>query len=102
LASPSAIAVCSRHRLASGTLPIYFESTAAYWKAVYSAGRSCPPFIGSATTRCSWLDRAPRSRSERSILEVGCGAGLMTSALARTVTSSMRWIRHGDASHDSE
>jgi ubiquinone/menaquinone biosynthesis C-methylase UbiE len=62
----------------------YFESTAAYWKTVYSDDRLLPHMYQDRHTRAlGWiqeLDLHPRAR----ILEVGCGAGLITSALARS------------------
>src|SRR5262245_13623714 len=62
----------------------YFESTADYWKTVYSEDRLLPHMYRDRhTTALGWiqqLDLHPRAR----ILEVGCGAGLITSALARS------------------
>lgn len=60
----------------------YFESTAAYWKAVYSDDRLLPVIYRDRhDTALGWihdLDLRPHAR----ILEVGCGAGLITVALA--------------------
>jgi len=61
----------------------YFESTAAYWKTVYADDRLLPAIYRDRhNTALGWiqeLDLHPRAR----ILEVGCGAGLITVALAR-------------------
>jgi ubiquinone/menaquinone biosynthesis C-methylase UbiE len=61
----------------------YFESTAAYWQRVYSDDRLLPTIYQDRhNTAWSWiqdLDLRPYAR----ILEVGCGAGLLTVALAR-------------------
>src|SRR5262245_16095990 len=61
----------------------YFESSAAYWKAVYSGDRLLPAIYQDRhNTALGWiqnLDLHPRAR----ILEVGCGAGLLTVTLAR-------------------
>jgi ubiquinone/menaquinone biosynthesis C-methylase UbiE len=61
----------------------YFESTAAYWKTLYSADMLLPAIYQDRhDTALEWvqdLNLEPRAR----ILEVGCGAGLVTSALAR-------------------
>ena len=60
----------------------YFESSAAYWKGVYSDDRLLPIIYRDRHhTALGWihdLDLRPNAR----ILEVGCGAGLMTVALA--------------------
>ena len=60
-----------------------FESTAAYWRTVYSDDRLLPTIYQDRhRTALGWvqdLDLRPNSR----ILEVGCGAGLLTIALAR-------------------
>ena len=61
----------------------YFESTAAYWKAVYSDPPLLPTIYRDRhDTALGWIERLDLDRSAR-ILEVGCGAGLMTSALVR-------------------
>jgi ubiquinone/menaquinone biosynthesis C-methylase UbiE len=61
----------------------YFTSTAAYWKEVYSDDRLLPAIYRDRhDTALGWiqeLDLRPNAR----ILEVGCGAGLITVALAR-------------------
>jgi ubiquinone/menaquinone biosynthesis C-methylase UbiE len=61
----------------------YFESTAAYWKDVYS-GNSLLPTIyqDRRNTALGWI-RELGLRPNARILEVGCGAGLTTIALAR-------------------
>ena len=61
----------------------YFESTAGYWKTVYSDQRLLPAIYRDRhDTALGWIERLNLHPSAR-ILEVGCGAGLMTSALAR-------------------
>ena len=61
----------------------YFESTAAYWKSVYADERLLPAIYQDRhNTALGWiedLDLHPNAR----ILEVGCGAGLISVALAR-------------------
>jgi ubiquinone/menaquinone biosynthesis C-methylase UbiE len=61
----------------------FFESTAGYWKTVYSDDRLLPAIYRDRhRTALGWvqdLDLCPNVR----ILEVGCGAGLLTVALAR-------------------
>jgi 2-polyprenyl-3-methyl-5-hydroxy-6-metoxy-1,4-benzoquinol methylase len=61
----------------------FFESTAVYWKSVYSGDRLLPAIYQDRhRTALGWvrdLDLRPNAR----ILEVGCGAGLLTLALAR-------------------
>jgi ubiquinone/menaquinone biosynthesis C-methylase UbiE len=87
----------------------YFESTAAYWKTVYADDRLLPAIYRDRhNTALGWiqdLDLHPRAR----ILEVGCGAGLMTVALARngyTVhaldpTDAMLQMTRNGAAHQS-
>jgi ubiquinone/menaquinone biosynthesis C-methylase UbiE len=61
----------------------YFESTAASWKTVYSDQRLLPAIYRDRhNTALGWIEHLALHPSAR-ILEVGCGAGLMTSALAR-------------------
>jgi ubiquinone/menaquinone biosynthesis C-methylase UbiE len=61
----------------------YFESTAAYWKTVYSGQRLLSTIYRERhNTALAWIQHLDLHPSAR-ILEVGCGAGLMTSALAR-------------------
>ena len=61
----------------------YFESTAAYWKTVYSDRRLLSAIYRDRhNTAFGWIQHLGLRPSAR-ILEVGCGAGLMTSALAR-------------------
>src|SRR5262245_21144023 len=61
----------------------YFESRVAYWESVYSDDRLLPAIYQERhKTALEWihdLDLPPNAR----ILEVGCGAGLMSVALAR-------------------
>lgn len=60
----------------------YFESTAAYWKAVYSDDRLLPVIYRDRHhTALGWI-RDLNLRPGARILEVGCGAGLVTVALA--------------------
>jgi len=60
----------------------YFESTAGFWKTVYSDQRLLPTIYRDRhNTALRWIQHLGLHPSAR-ILEVGCGAGLMTSALA--------------------
>jgi ubiquinone/menaquinone biosynthesis C-methylase UbiE len=60
----------------------YFESTAAYWKTVYSDQRLLPAIYRDRhNTALRWIRQLGLHPSAR-ILEVGCGAGLVTVALA--------------------
>jgi ubiquinone/menaquinone biosynthesis C-methylase UbiE len=60
----------------------YFESTAAYWKAVYSDDRLLPIIYRDRHhTALGWIHDLGL-RPDARILEVGCGAGLITIALA--------------------
>ena len=60
----------------------YFESTATYWKTVYSDQRLLSAIYRDRhNTALGWIQHLGLHPSAR-ILEVGCGAGLMTSALA--------------------
>ena len=61
----------------------YFESRAAYWKDVYSDDRLVPTIYQDRhNTVLGWIEDLELRPNAR-ILEVGCGAGLITSALAR-------------------
>lgn len=61
----------------------YFASTAAYWKNIYSDNKLLPViYQDRRNTALGWiwqLDLRPSAR----ILEVGCGAGLTSIALAQ-------------------
>src|SRR5262245_32412339 len=83
----------------------FFESTSAYWRTVYSDDRLLPTIYQDRhSTALGWvqdLELRPTAR----ILEVGCGAGLLTVTLARngyTVdaldsTDAMRQMTRNDA-----
>jgi ubiquinone/menaquinone biosynthesis C-methylase UbiE len=61
----------------------YFESTAAYWTTIYSDDRLLSTIYQDRhNTALGWIEDLNLVPSAR-ILEVGCGAGLVTSALAR-------------------
>src|SRR5678815_3367273 len=61
----------------------YFESTAAYWKTLYSDdGLLSTIYQDRHNAALGWIQDLNLAPSAR-ILEVGCGAGLVTSALAR-------------------
>ncbi len=61
----------------------FFQSTAAYWKAVYADDSLLPTIYQDRHAAVlGWL-RDLDLRSNARILEVGCGAGLVTLALAR-------------------
>src|SRR5689334_8924915 len=61
----------------------YFESTAACWKALYSDDRLLPTIYQDRhNTALGWIQDLNLDPGAR-ILEIGCGAGLLTSALAR-------------------
>jgi ubiquinone/menaquinone biosynthesis C-methylase UbiE len=61
----------------------YFESNAAYWKTVYSGHQLLPAIYQDRhNTALGWIQDLGLRPNAR-ILEVGCGAGLLTVALAR-------------------
>jgi len=61
----------------------FFQSTAAYWKKVYSDDKLVPTIYQDRhCTALSWVQDLGLRPNAR-ILEVGCGAGLLTVALAR-------------------
>jgi ubiquinone/menaquinone biosynthesis C-methylase UbiE len=84
----------------------YFESTAAYWKAVYSDDRLLPAIYRDRhNTALGWIQNLDLHPSAR-ILEVGCGAGLIAVALARngytvdaldSTTAMLQMTRNGSA-----
>jgi ubiquinone/menaquinone biosynthesis C-methylase UbiE len=85
----------------------YFESTAAYWKTVYSDDRLLSAIYRDRhNTALGWIQDLHLHPGAR-ILEVGCGAGLITSALARNgyvvdaldSTMAMLQVTRNDAAH---
>jgi ubiquinone/menaquinone biosynthesis C-methylase UbiE len=61
----------------------YFESSSAYWQNIYSEKELLPRIYQDRhNTTLAWIRRLGL-RKEARILEVGCGAGLMSVALAR-------------------
>jgi ubiquinone/menaquinone biosynthesis C-methylase UbiE len=61
----------------------FFESTAAYWRSIYSDDRLVPVIYQARhNTALGWVQNLALRPNAR-ILEVGCGAGLLTVALAR-------------------
>jgi ubiquinone/menaquinone biosynthesis C-methylase UbiE len=61
----------------------YFESSSAYWQNLYSEKELLPRIYQDRhNTTLAWIRRLGL-RKEARILEVGCGAGLMSIALAR-------------------
>ena len=87
---------------ASGSQPHvsdYFESTAAYWRTLYSDDQLLSTIYQDRhNTVLAWIQDLKLVPSAR-ILEVGCGAGFVTSALARdgytvdALDSTMAMIR---------
>ena len=62
----------------------YFESTADYWKRIYSDDRLLPAIYQDRhRTALRWIQDLNLDPGAR-VLEIGCGAGLMTAALARS------------------
>jgi ubiquinone/menaquinone biosynthesis C-methylase UbiE len=61
----------------------YFESDAAYWKTLYSGDRLLPTIYQDRHNTALALIQDLKLDTSARILEVGCGAGLLTSALAR-------------------
>src|SRR5262245_14347683 len=65
------------------TVNDYFESVAAYWKKVYSGDQLMPEIYRDRhNTALGWV-RELRLPANARILEVGCGAGFITVALAK-------------------
>jgi 2-polyprenyl-3-methyl-5-hydroxy-6-metoxy-1,4-benzoquinol methylase len=61
----------------------YFESSSTYWKDIYFDNRLLPTIYQDRhNTALGWI-RELALRPNARILEVGCGAGLVTIALAR-------------------
>lgn len=61
----------------------YFESSTEYWKSIYSSGGLLPTIYQDRhRTTFDWIQNL-RLPSTARILEVGCGAGLLTAALAQ-------------------
>ena len=62
----------------------YFESSSAYWRRIYSDDSLLPAIYQDRhNTALAWIHDLALDRSAR-ILEVGCGAGRLTLALARS------------------
>ena len=85
----------------------YFETTAAYWQTLYADERLEPTIYQDRhNTALGWIQGLGLRPSAR-ILEVGCGAGLITAALARNgytvdaLDSTMAMLRmaRNDAVH---
>jgi ubiquinone/menaquinone biosynthesis C-methylase UbiE len=84
----------------------YFESTAAYWKELYSGDSLLPTIYQDRhNTALRWIHDLLLPPNAR-ILEVGCGAGLVTLALARngysvhaldSTTAMLQMTRNGSA-----
>jgi 2-polyprenyl-3-methyl-5-hydroxy-6-metoxy-1,4-benzoquinol methylase len=71
------------HRNLQQQVNEYFQTEAAYWKSVYSADRLLPTIYQERhNTALEWIQQLGFPISAR-ILEVGCGAGLISLALAR-------------------
>ena len=61
----------------------YFESSASYWKQIYSDDGLLPTIYQERhNTALRWVKKLGLRANAR-ILEAGCGAGLITIALAR-------------------
>ena len=61
----------------------YFESSSEYWKNIYFDNTLLPTFYQDRhNATLSWISQL-RLPSDARILEAGCGAGLLTIALAR-------------------
>jgi len=85
----------------------YFESSAAYWRRVYSGGWLLSTiYRARQKTTLRWISRLDLPAPAR-ILEIGCGAGLTTVALARNgysvdamdSTNAMLRMTHKKALH---
>ena len=62
----------------------YFESSTEYWKTIYSSGGLLPTIYQDRhRTTLDWIQNLRLPYTAR-ILEVGCGAGLLTAALAQS------------------
>jgi ubiquinone/menaquinone biosynthesis C-methylase UbiE len=86
----------------------FFESTSAYWQTVYSDDRLLPTIYQDRhSTAHGWIQDLGLRPNAR-ILEVGCGAGLLTVALARagytvdaldSTDAMLQMTRNGAARH---
>lgn len=62
----------------------YFESSSEYWKKIYSDDALLPTIYQDRhNTTLDWIRNLGLSPTAR-ILEIGCGAGLLTAALAQS------------------
>src|SRR5215467_3168111 len=60
----------------------YFEASSAYWQNIYSEKELLPRIYQDRhNTTLDWIRRLGLRKDAR-ILEVGCGAGLMSIAIA--------------------